>query len=222
MRIISIKNGQVSRKGQVILSGINLELQKGEFRYLTGKSGSGKTTLLSALYGAAPIDADEALVVDSSLKSMDYEHLPAFRRKIGMIFQDFRLFEDKTARANLYIIMKATGWTEEEAMKQRMEEVLQAVGLLDKIKALPSELSGGEQQRLSIARALINRPDLIIADEPTGNLDPETSDQIMQLIRRLTRENGVAVLFATHDFRLVEKFPSPISVCRDGTLVHQN
>ena len=221
MSIINIKQGEIIRQGQSILSGVNLLLEKGEFRYLTGKSGSGKTSLLSALYGAGPISAQHASVVGMDLLSMSYEQLPAFRRKIGMIFQDFRLFEDKTARANLYMVMKATGWTDEAKMKTRMNEVLNDVGLTDKVKALPGALSGGEQQRLSIARALINHPDLIIADEPTGNLDPQTSDQIMQLIRRLTRDNGVAVIFATHDFRLVDKFPSPISECRDGQLIHQ-
>lgn len=218
MKIITLRNATIFRRDKVILENVNLSLEKGEFRYLTGKSGSGKTSLLSALYAAGPIEADEASVANTDLLTLAHDGLPVFRRKIGMIFQDFRLFEDKTARANLYMVMKATGWTEEEEIKNRILEVLEAVGLSDKLKAMPGELSGGEQQRLSIARALINKPELIIADEPTGNLDPDTSDQIMQLIRQLTRENGVAVLFATHDFRLVRKFPSPISICEEGEL----
>ncbi|MDX1685457.1 MAG: ATP-binding cassette domain-containing protein [Saprospiraceae bacterium] len=220
MNIIRIRKGRVLRQGKIVLQDVDLTIEKGEFRYLTGKSGSGKTSLLSAMYGAAPLEADEAIVAGTDLLTLDYRHLPEFRRKIGMIFQDFRLFEDKTARANLYIIMKATGWQDEERIKSRIIEVLDSVGLQEKYKDMPGELSGGEKQRLSIARALLNHPELIIADEPTGNLDPETSDQIMQLIRKLTRENGVAVVFATHDYRLVEKFPSRVSVCREGRLIH--
>jgi cell division transport system ATP-binding protein len=218
VNIISIKKGIISRRGEVILKDVNFSLQKGEFRYLTGKSGSGKTSLLSALYAAGPILADQAIVAQTDLLKLDYQELPLFRRKIGMVFQDFRLFMDKTVRANLYMVMKATGWVEEDAIKNRILEVLASVGMSNKAKSMPNELSGGEQQRLSIARALLNHPELIIADEPTGNLDPETSDQIMQLIRRLTKENGVAVVCATHDTRIIEKFPSPVSVCINGTL----
>jgi cell division transport system ATP-binding protein len=218
VNIISIKKGIISRRGEVILKDVNFSLQKGEFRYLTGKSGSGKTSLLSALYAAGPILADQAIVAQTDLLKLDYQELPLFRRKIGMVFQDFRLFMDKTVRANLYMVMKATGWVEEDSIKNRILEVLASVGMSNKAKSMPNELSGGEQQRLSIARALLNHPELIIADEPTGNLDPETSDQIMQLIRRLTKENGVAVVCATHDTRIIEKFPSPVSVCINGTL----
>lgn len=221
MKIISVQNGKIYRQGKLILDQVDLVIEKGEFRYLIGKSGSGKSSLLASLYGAGPIEAEEASVAGTDLLKLNHAQLPSFRRRIGMIFQDFRLFEDKTARANLYIVMKATGWTDEEKVRERILDVLGAVGLSEKGRALPGELSGGEQQRLSIARALINQPDLIIADEPTGNLDPETSDQIMQLIRKLTRDNGVAVLFATHDYRLVEKFPSRISKCQEGRLVHQ-
>ena len=216
--MISIKNGRIERSGQSILTDVNLSLEKGEFRYLTGKSGSGKTSLLKSLYGAGAIQADEAIVANVDLLSLDYTELPAFRRRIGMVFQDFRLFMDKTVRANLYVVMKATGWDDEEAIRKRIMEVLGAVGLEDKSKLMPGQLSGGEQQRLSIARALVNQPGLIIADEPTGNLDPTTSDQILQLLRRLTRDNGVAVLCATHDHRLIEKYRSHVAVCEDGTL----
>ncbi len=216
--MISIKDGRIERSGQSILTNVHLSLEKGEFRYLTGKSGSGKTSLLKSLYGAGAIQADEAIVAGVNLLNLDYTELPAFRRRIGMVFQDFRLFMDKTVRANLYVVMKATGWEDEDEIKARIMAVLESVGLEEKSKMMPGQLSGGEQQRLSIARALLNRPGLIIADEPTGNLDPTTSDQILQLLRRLTRDNGVAVLCATHDHRLIEKYRSPVALCEGGTL----
>lgn len=216
--MINIQGGEIVRDEEVILTDVRLQLEKGEFRYLTGKSGSGKTSLLKALYGAGPIQADTAVVAETDLLTLGYSELPKFRRKIGMIFQDFRLFMDKTVRANLYMVMKATGWHDESEIKSRIMEVLTSVGLEIKATSMPGQLSGGEQQRLSIARALLNSPGLIIADEPTGNLDPATSDQIIQLLRRLTRENGVAVLFATHDFRLLEKYPSPVWICENGTI----
>ena len=220
MEIVRIGNGRVIRNGHEILGGIQLSLSKGEFIYLCGQSGSGKTSLLSALYGASSIEADEAVVCGEDLTRLTPEALPSFRRKIGMIFQDFKLFDDKTVRSNLYIVLKATGWEDEDEIKKRISEALSWVGLEDKATWMPDDLSGGEKQRLSIARALLNKPALIIADEPTGNLDPDTSDIIIQLIRKLAREEGVAVLCATHDTRVVEKFPSRQVQCENGTLVH--
>jgi len=219
VEVVRIKNGAIQRQGDVILQGVDLTLETGDFIYLTGKSGSGKTTLLSAIYGAERMMADKAIVIDQDLTQLSTNDLPMFRRKMGMIFQDFKLFDDRTVRSNLYIVLKATGWDNEDEMKNRISNVLEWVGLDEKATWMPDQLSGGEKQRLSIARALLNEPRLIIADEPTGNLDPDTSDQIIQLIRHLSREKGVAVICATHDTRVIEKYPSRIVRCEEGRLV---
>lgn len=219
MEVVRIKNGRITRGGESVLEGIDLLLEKGDFVYITGKSGSGKTTLLSAIYGAERILADKAIVIDQDLTQLKTDDLPLFRRKMGMVFQDFKLFDDRTVRSNLYIVLKATGWDDEEEIKTRITNVLTWVGLEDKATWMPDQLSGGEKQRLSIARALLNEPRLIIADEPTGNLDPDTSDQIIQLIRHLSREKGVAVICATHDTRVIDKYPSRIVRCEKGRLI---
>lgn len=219
VKIVDIQSGSVTRDGKTILQDIDLQLGKGDFIYITGKSGAGKTTLLSALYADELIQGTKALVAQCDLLNLTVEQLPVFRRKIGMVFQDFKLFDDKTVRSNLYVILQATGWKEDAKMKEVITTVLSWVGLEDKAAWMPGDLSGGEKQRLSIARALLNDPELIIADEPTGNLDPETSDQIIELLRRLTREKGVAVICATHDTRVIERYPSPIYQCEKGTLI---
>ena len=218
-RIVHIRNGQVKRRDEVVLRDINIDVSKGDFIYVTGKSGSGKTSLLSALYGAEKLVADHAEVVGHKLHELDIDELPIFRRKLGMVFQDFKLFDDKTTRSNLYLVLKATGWDDDEAVKARISKVLGLVGMEDKGTWMPEQLSGGQKQRLSIARALLNEPQLIIADEPTGNLDPETSDQIIELLRSLTHEHGVAVICATHDTRVIDRYPARIWKCVDGVIV---
>ena len=217
--IVEIAQGSFFQSGQTILSGVDLSVSKGEFVYLTGSSGSGKSTLLKTLYGALAIQAEKAMIAEQDLLTLKVSDLPTFRRKLGMVFQDFRLLQDKTVRANLYIVMKATGWTDDKMIKTRISEILDLVGLSQSAKKLPHQISGGEQQRLAVARALINDPVLLLADEPTGNLDPDTSDTVIRLIRELTRHKGVAVICATHDFNIVKKFPSAIYHCEAGKLL---
>ncbi len=203
---------------KTILSDVGIELGTGEFCYLIGKSGSGKTTLLRSLYGDYPIARGTATVMGTSLHALTFNTLPAFRRQVGMIFQSFYLFNDKTVRANLATVLRVTDWKDGEAIEKRIDEMLDRVGLLDKKMHLPIELSGGEQQRVAIARAILNKPKLIIADEPTGNLDPATSDAVLYLLRDLAEEYALTVVFATHDYRLLEKFPARVYHCKAGAV----
>ncbi len=199
-----------------ILKDVHLDVGGGEFCYLIGKSGSGKTTLLRSLYGDYPISKGTAMVLGTDMHSLSFKTLPAFRRQVGMIFQSFFLFNDKTVRANLATVLRATDWKDGAKIEARIDELLKRVGLIDKKMKLPVELSGGEQQRVAIARAILNKPKLIIADEPTGNLDPKTSDNVLYLLRDLAEEYALTVIFATHDYRLLEKFPARIYHCHDG------
>lgn len=201
-----------------VLNKVNFTLAKAESCYIIGKSGSGKTSFLKAIYGNQKVGAGVARVGDFDLTSIKKHQIPMLRRSLGMVFQDFILFEDWTVGKNLLFVLEATGWKDVASMKGRVLDVLQMVGLQGYEKRPIKLLSGGEQQRVVIARALLNNPSVIIADEPTGNLDPDTSDDILYLLSRLTREFGTSTIVATHDYRLLDKFPARVYKCFDGKL----
>ncbi|MDX2133232.1 MAG: ATP-binding cassette domain-containing protein [Saprospiraceae bacterium] len=205
--------------GKTVLEHINLTIGEGEFTYLIGKTGSGKTSLLKTLYAALPLFEGYGEVAGFDLRNIKRKNVHLLRRKLGIVFQDFNLLTDRTVEKNLLFVLQATGWTDTDAMFQRIEEVLAGVGLSKMHQAMPFELSGGEQQRVVIARALLNKPTLLIADEPTGNLDPETSDDILVLMRNLARQNNSAVLCATHDYRILQNFPARILRIVNGKLL---
>ncbi len=199
-----------------VLSDVNLRIGKGEFSYLIGKTGSGKSSLLKTLYGALPLRSGKGEVAGFDLAKLNRKSIPLLRRKLGIVFQDFNLLTDRNVEENLQFVLRATGWEDKKSRQNRIAEVLEAVGLTDKRTTMPFALSGGEQQRVVIARALLNKPELILADEPTGNLDPETSDDILFLLRKLAQDSRTAVLFATHDYRILEHFPARIIRCLGG------
>lgn len=213
--IVRITEGLIRRGNEIVLSNINIDMLPGEFRYLIGKTGSGKSSLIKALYGEWPIQGKSAQLAGINLINLKKSQIPSLRRKIGIIFQEFFLLRERTVYENLDFVLSATGWKSSKDRAARIAEVLKQTGLGGCGHRMPGELSGGEQQRVAIARALLNKPALILADEPTGNLDPETSDEIISIIRDLARQQGTAVLFATHDYRLIKKFASPVLVCKD-------
>jgi cell division transport system ATP-binding protein len=215
--IIDLKNVNVFHKKNLLLNNVNLTVQRGEFVYLIGKTGSGKSSIMSLLYGELPMPQGEGYVAGFELHNLKMGDIPKLRRKLGIIFQDFQLLTDRSAKENLMFYLKATGWTDKKQMEERVSEVLGKVGLSTKGFKFPYELSGGEQQRLVIARALLNDPDLILADEPTGNLDPETSNEIMNLLFEISR-NSRAVVMVTHNYGLMEKFPSRVVKVDAGVL----
>lgn len=217
--IIYAKGLNIFREENPVLADVNVDVKRGDFCYLLGSTGSGKSSLLKTLYGALPVHSGELWVAGDDMSRMSSSDLPDFRRKLGMIFQDFRLLEDKTVYENLDLILRATDWKDKKDRQDRIEEILGWVHLPDKSKRFPYQLSGGEQQRVAIARALLNEPELIIGDEPTGNLDPATSDEILYLLSRLNKELGTAVLLATHDYRLLDKFPGRILRLEKGQIV---
>lgn len=219
--IVNLKSLAVEQMDHRVLSGVSLNITKGEFVYLIGRTGSGKSTLLKTLYGALPPGAGRGEVAGFELSELNRKTIPLLRRKLGIVFQDFNLLADRTVEENLRFVLEATNWKEEAKMQTRMKEVLEQVGLQGKGPKRPHQLSGGEQQRVVIARALLNAPELLIADEPTGNLDPETSDDILLLLRRLAQEQDTAVLFATHDYRIIESFPARIIRCINGKVVDE-
>lgn len=219
--IVQLKDANVYQQGVLILQNVNLKIAKGEFTYLIGKTGSGKSSLLKTIYAALPLTEGKGEVVGYDLTTITRHTIPLLRRKLGIVFQDFNLLTDRTVAQNLRFVMEATGWEEENSIQKRMLEVMEQVGLADKLYKMPHELSGGEQQRVVIARALLNKPALIIADEPTGNLDPETSDDILLLMRQLAQKNDSAVLFATHDYRILENFPARILRCLNGKILEE-
>lgn len=208
--IISIKNGEIQQNKAVVLKDINLAVKPNEFVYLIGKTGSGKSSLLKILYGELTLSAGTGNIDEFDLTNLRKKDIPLLRRKLGIVFQDFQLLTDRTVRENLLFVMGASGWKDAKLKERRALEVLQLVGLETKLNSMPFALSGGEQQRVAIARALINRPSLILADEPTGNLDPETSEEIMRLLIAIAREENTAILMATHDMSMVEKYPGRI------------
>jgi len=216
--IISIQHANIFQSNNLVLSDVNLEIEKGEFAYLIGKTGSGKSSLLKMLYGDVELGEGEATVAGFNMRTLSTKQIPHLRRKLGIVFQDFQLLTDRSVNANLYFVLKATGWNDKNIMHSKIAEVLDKVGLSTKGFKMPHELSGGEQQRVVIARALLNDPELILADEPTGNLDPETSEGIMRLLFEISG-NGRAVLMATHNYMLIEKFPARILKCDNGKLI---
>lgn len=216
--IIDLSNLNVYQRNILVLSDVNLQIDKGEFVYLIGKTGTGKSSLLKTLYAELPVKEGSAEVTGYNLTKLKSREVPYLRRKLGIVFQDFQLLHDRSVNDNLLFVMKATGWKNKTEMKERMEDVLDKVGLKTKGFKMPYQLSGGEQQRVAIARALINDPELILADEPTGNLDPETSWGIMALLRDISN-NGRAVLMATHNYALMDKFPSRTLKCENGKVL---
>lgn len=206
--IVELKNVNIYQGNNLILSDVNISVEKGEFVYMVGKTGTGKSSLLKTLYGDLDLQEGEGWVVGYELKGLDWKKVPFLRRNLGVVFQDFQLLTDRNVNNNLKFVLKATGWKDEKLMDEKINDVLDKVGLRTKGFKMPFELSGGEQQRVDIARALLNSPKLILADEPTGNLDPETSDEIMQLLFHICKDYGTAIIMATHDYRVISKFPS--------------
>ncbi|MFY7652933.1 MAG: cell division ATP-binding protein FtsE [Chitinophagaceae bacterium] len=206
--VISLKNVNIYQGANLVLKDVNFTVNKGEFVYLVGKTGTGKSSLLKTLYGELPLQDGEASVVGFNLKEMNWKKVPFLRRNLGVIFQDFQLLTDRTVHENLRFVLKATGWKDEKLMEEKINDVLEKVGLKSKGYKMPFEMSGGEQQRVDIARALLNSPKLILADEPTGNLDPETSDEIMQLLFQIASDYGSSIVMATHDFIVINRYPS--------------
>jgi cell division transport system ATP-binding protein len=220
--IVKLVNADiVQQDAGVILRQINLTLAEGEFTYLIGKTGSGKSSLLKTLYAALPLQNGSGEVAGVDLHSVRRDNVHLLRRKLGIVFQDFNLLNDRNVEENLLFVLKATGWTDTSAMQQRINTVLEEVGLAHKRQSMPFQMSGGEQQRVVIARALLNNPALILADEPTGNLDPETSDDVLMLLRNLARQHNTAVLCATHDYRILQNFPARIIRVQHGKLIDE-
>ncbi len=215
---VLLRDVHIFQGKQMILHDVNLEVMPGEFVYLIGKTGSGKSSLLKTIYGALPLPAGQAEVAGFNLARLNRRSIPRLRRRLGIVFQEFNLLSDRNVHDNLLFVLRATGWKKRNEREARILDTLEQVGLEDKAYQMPHQLSGGEQQRVVIARALLNDPALIIADEPTGNLDPETSDGILMLLWRLARERGTSVLFATHDYRILETFPARIIRVQHGRL----
>lgn len=216
--IIDYKNVEVLRKELLVLKNVNFQLKEGQFVYLIGRVGSGKSSLMKTMYAEVPIEMGEARIFDYDLSAIRRKDVPMLRRQIGVVFQDFQLLSDRSVYDNLLFVLKATGWKNKTDIDERINEVLREVGMEHKSYKMPHELSGGEQQRIAIARALLNRPKLILADEPTGNLDQETGHQIMSLLHRICAE-GTAVIMATHNIQLTEDFPARVVKCEDKNVI---
>lgn len=206
--VVELKNVNIYLGNSMVLGDVNISIQKGEFVYLVGKTGTGKSSLLKTLYGDLELKEGEGTVVGHNLKGLTWKTVPFLRRNLGVVFQDFQLLTDRNVHDNLKFVLKATGWKDENLMDEKIADVLDKVNLKTKGFKFPFELSGGEQQRVDIARALLNSPKLILADEPTGNLDPETSDEIMQLLFHICRDYETSILMATHDYIVINKFPA--------------
>ena len=219
--VVQIEHANIYQSGSLILQDVNLNVQKGEFVYLVGKTGTGKSSLLKTLYGELTLTEGVGQVVGFNLKEMDWKKLPFLRRNLGVVFQDFQLLSDRNVNENLSFVLKATGWQDEQLIQQKIDDVLNKVGLQNKGFKMTYEMSGGEQQRVDIARAMLNSPKMILADEPTGSLDPETSDEIMQLLFQIAKEDGTAIIMATHDYMVVNKFPARTLTTEGGRLVEK-
>jgi len=206
--IVELKHANIYQGENLILQDVNITVGKGEFVYLVGKTGTGKSSLLKTLYGDLPLKEGEGLVAGFKLQEMDWKKVPYLRRSLGVVFQDFQLLTDRNVNDNLKFVLQATGWKDGKLMDEKIADVLDKVGLRSKGFKMPFEMSGGEQQRVDIARALLNSPKLILADEPTGNLDPETADEIMQLLFQISRDYGTTIVMASHDYRVISKFPA--------------
>ena len=215
--ILSLQNAQIYQRENLVLKDVNLTIDKGEFVYLIGKTGSGKSSLMKTLYGDLPLEEGTGSIVGYDLKKLKEKDIPFLRRKLGIVFQDFKLLNDRNIFENLFFVLKATGWKDKDKMKAKIMEVLSKVGMETKDFKMPFQLSGGEQQRVAIARALLNDPDLILADEPTGNLDPVTSVGVMNVLKEI-HESGKTILMATHDYALILKFPNKTIKCEGEEL----
>ena len=213
--VVTLQDAVVKNENQVVLNHINFKVADGDFIFLIGKTGTGKSSLLKVLYGDLPLSDGNGSILGYDLVKLKDRDIPYLRRKLGVVFQDFKLLTDRTIFDNLAFVLKATGWSSKEKINTRVSEVLSMVNVGSDSKKFPFELSGGEQQRVAIARALLNNPELIIADEPTGNLDPETSQEIMSLFKEL-HKNGISIIMATHDYNMIIKFPGKIFQCNDG------
>jgi cell division transport system ATP-binding protein len=220
--VISLKNVNIYQGNNLILQDVNFEINKGEFVYLVGKTGTGKSSLLKTLYGELTLTEGVASVVGFDLRQMDWKKVPFLRRNLGVVFQDFQLLTDRNVHENLRFVLQATGWKDERLIEEKINDVLDKVGLKGKGVKMPYEMSGGEQQRVDIARALLNSPKLILADEPTGNLDPETSDEIMQLLIQIAKDYGSTVVMATHDFIVINRYPSRMLKTEGGKVIDSN
>src|SRR5918993_5354566 len=217
--IIELKHVNIYQSGSPVLQDVNLSVRKGEFVYLVGKTGTGKSSLLKTMYGELPLTEGEGLVNGFDLRKLDWKKVPYLRRTLGVVFQDFQLLTDRNVNENLKFVLRAIGWKDEKLMNEKIADVLDKVGLKSKGFKMTYEMSGGEQQRVDIARALLNSPKLILADETTGNLDPETSDEIMNLLIHIARDYGTAVVMATHDYIVIQKYPARMVRTERGKLV---
>jgi cell division transport system ATP-binding protein len=215
--VLSLQNVSIYQGNRAVLSNINLEVNHGEFIYIIGKTGSGKSSFMKTLYGDLPLSEGQGTIVDFDLATLKEKEIPFMRRKIGIVFQDFQLLPDRNVMQNMLFVMKATGWTDSNSMQNKIDEVLDKVGMKAYADKMPHQLSGGEQQRVAIARALLNDPEFILADEPTGNLDPQTSAEVLELLKKIN-QNGKTIILATHDYALLMKFPSKTLKCEDGAI----
>ena len=216
--VANVQDGKIMQGDHLVLEDVHFSLARAEFCYIIGKTGSGKSSFLKTLYGALPIRGGYAEVAGQDLSKLDRKNMPSFRRKLGMIFQEFFLFENWTVEENMKFILEATDWKDEQLIHKRIEEVVKQINLSSKLHTTVSKLSGGEKQRVAIGRSILNKPIILIADEPTGNLDPETSDDILFLLRNLAVTNNTAILVATHDHRLMKKLPGRMYTCKNGGL----
>lgn len=215
--VLFLRNVNIYQGKTLVLQDVNIEVNKGEFIYLIGKTGSGKSSFMKTLYADLPLTEGQGSIVDFDLSKLKESKIPYLRRKIGIVFQDFKLLPDRTVYKNLEFALKATGWQDNKEIQLKIEEVLDKVSMRGKAEKMPHQISGGEQQRVAIARALLNDPDLILADEPTGNLDPQTSSEVMQLLREIN-QNGKTIIMATHDYALIMKFPAKTIKCDEGVV----